>query len=625
MKKENIQLKKDKHLLQQKVWRLEKRESRKRKQVPSPELSPKSKVARLCQGKFLPSNSKDYLLRSLATEKELENSREAVGPSKNNKTLFSYFFSGKVLKKYRLLGTYQNILPLHSMRKQRKIQGDFTQGHCDPLKLCKRNPALVIEETKQSVRDFLLSDRASHFTPGKKSFIKVDGEKVQKKYLNDTLQELHKIYLSVSDRKVSYSTFCKYRPKNVVTPKLTERDTCLCKKCENFRLLVFAAQSEKLIVEGTPRELIKSIICSENATEECYFRKCKNCKGKKINFTCQKNSNSKIKFKEWATVKENVISKKTKQPITMKVTKRVEKTVSVKTAVNLLSSSLTEYMAHKQRAFHQSEEWDNLKDTMTDEDLLAVFDWSEKYSARCSEEIQSTHFGGSHKLISLHTGMIYTTQKEETFCTLSEWTEQGPKAILAHLKPILERSITEKTKYFHFKTDGPTTQYRNKFMFYLVGCELSKMFPQIQKIYWNFTEAGHGKSVADGTGGTIKRVLDSIIAHGGDIPDLRHIMMELSKKNLKTFILDIYEEDIRNLDSITFPNFGRFDGTMKVHQYVWDRKKPGLLKFKSLSCYKCNRFEGQLCSHFTLGKPFHLPMSSKNVSNRTRRHTRKKN
>jgi len=69
----------------------------------------------------------------------------------------------------------------------------------------------------------------------------------------------------------------------------------------------------------------------------------------------------------------------------------------------------------------------------------------------------------------------------------------------------------EKIKYVHYWTDSPTSQYRNRFIFDAIvnhesvfGCHAT----------WNYYESGHGKSVCDGLGGTVKRLADESVRSG---------------------------------------------------------------------------------------------------------------
>jgi len=60
------------------------------------------------------------------------------------------------------------------------------------------------------------------------------------------------------------------------------------------------------------------------------------------------------------------------------------------------------------------------------------------YSCKYSEEIQSMHFGASQRQVSLHTGVLYTKDNTDSFCSLSDNLKHGPAGICAHLIPVLQ-------------------------------------------------------------------------------------------------------------------------------------------------------------------------------------------
>jgi len=62
----------------------------------------------------------------------------------------------------------------------------------------------------------------------------------------------------------------------------------------------------------------------------------------------------------------------------------------------------------------------------------------ENYSAKYASEIQPVHFGGSKRLIGLHTGVVYMQNNIHTFCTVSDCLKYGPAAIWAHLEPEID-------------------------------------------------------------------------------------------------------------------------------------------------------------------------------------------
>lgn len=216
------------------------------------------------------------------------------------------------------------------------------------------------------------------------------------------------------------------------------------------------------------------------------------------------------------------------------------------------------------------------------------------------------HFGGSHKELSLHTGRVYRKEFAESFSTVSNAVKQGPRDMFAHMKPLLLKYVTKPTKILHVLSDWPTTQYRSRTMFNTVCTYISELLPQLERIVWNFSECGHGKSVADGTGGTIKRVADSLIKHGADIIDVQSFVTKVSERCPKLFILAISDENLEAAKNLPLPDILPFKGTLQVHQYHWQRICPRQFIFKSLSCYHCRRESNSVCDHYSMGKPWVL-------------------
>src|SRR5258705_11605576 len=93
-----------------------------------------------------------------------------------------------------------------------------------------------------------------------------------------------------------------------------------------------------------------------------------------------------------------------------------------------------------------------------------------------------------------------------SFCTISNCLRHNPPAIWAHMDPVL-RCIKETCPLIdtvHFVSDGPTSQYRSRKNFYLFSTR-SFVTYNLKSATWNFTEASHDKSAADGVGASIKR------------------------------------------------------------------------------------------------------------------------
>lgn len=118
------------------------------------------------------------------------------------------------------------------------------------------------ELAKKHVLDFLDKDDSSRLCPGKRDTITRKQEKRQKRYLNDSLINLHKDFCAeLPQLKMSCATFCKLRPFWIVFPKVTDRDTCKCVLHENMSLLIEKLYNKKVIGLKSHYELCKDLCC----------------------------------------------------------------------------------------------------------------------------------------------------------------------------------------------------------------------------------------------------------------------------------------------------------------------------------------------------------------------------
>lgn len=245
-------------------------------------------------------------------------------------------------------------------------------------------------------------------------------------------------------------------------------------------------------------------------------------------------------------------------------------------------------------------------------------DFSENYSCKYASEVQSSHFGATKGQISIHTVVVYYRSKDtkviesKCFATLSDNLRHDAAAIFSHLQPVINemKICVGDVKIFHFLTDGPTTQYRNKTIFYLIGNYVPVMFGNsCSTIHWHYSEAGHGKGAPDGIGGCLKRTADRLVAEGKDVTNCK-AMMELLTKEVKNIkIMEMDETLLKHIDQF-LPDQKKvrvFKGTMQIHEVVWVRNS-NFLRFRRLSCLDCAPSED--CSHFGLGT---LQLTSKPI------------
>lgn len=202
------------------------------------------------------------------------------------------------------------------------------------------------------------------------------------------------------------------------------------------------------------------------------------------------------------------------------------------------------------------------------------------------------HFGAAKQQFTLHTGMIYWYGGSQSFCSISDNNSHDPAAIWAHLLPIirLTKEYNPLITTIHFYSDGPSTQYRQKKNFFLHNIFTFKL--GFEYSTWSFSESGHGKSVADGIGGTVKRILDKQVAYGHDvISGLQAVeLLVKSLKSIKCFY--IVSSDIDNIRKLIPINLKPLSGTMLTHQIIIASRTQ--IQYRCLSCF-CGEKRG-LCS-----------------------------
>nr|CAI5836339.1 unnamed protein product [Callosobruchus analis] len=498
--------------------------------------------------------------------------------------------SGELIKKYRFQEKLKMLIPkrlLYPKRKEKQFDRIWT-------------------EVRRRVRKFYENDDSSRICPGKKETITFKKVKKQKRYLNYSLKELHTKFCSTYPQtKISYSFFCRMRPFWVVPLNVKDRETCLCETHVNFQFLVSKLKFYGIIKESSSSEIIESITCSAEGTlkEACFKRECPDCKNKHVEFS-EYNPNEHVKYEKWVSKKERVLAKGQEKICV----KKVKETLYCNKGdlVQEFKRRLPNFCTHHFNMIHQYEIIREIKRNLSSQDVLIHMDFSENYVCKYSSEVQSAHFGGSKPQITLHT--VVTYQKTEqtineaisitSYCTLAKSLRHDPSAISAHLSPII-LDIKRKCPLLNevqFLSDGPSTQYKNKKMFFLL--RVLANFLGANSVRWHYFESHHGKGAPDGIGGCVKRTADSLVARGEDIPNYETLLKKLQTLN-GILVLPIDEREISEFDSKIPVSLEAFKGTMKVHEALWIKTNPFVVCFRRLSCSDCTA--DQVCMHYNLG------------------------
>lgn len=456
------------------------------------------------------------------------------------------------------------------------------------------------EKKSKEIESFFCRDDVSRATAGKKECLTKKSIKKQKRYLLDSMVNVHKMYRE-SGGKSSYTTFIRHRPFYVVTPKICERDTCACIRHSNLSLKAQKLKKLGMIMSIHPNILMLAIACDTNS-KVCMYGECSKCKNKSIDISVIEIDSENISWLEWELKKYEYKKTLADGSSTTKVTKKFSKAIKTGDLNDLLSAFQREAKTFRRHFFnirHQQAKFRTCKDNLRAFDAVIICDFSENYATKYHEEIQSIHFGASRNQISLHTGVIYTQSAMISFCSLSPSKDHGPGAIWAHLQPVIEYLKKElpEINVLHFFTDGPCTQYKQKNNFFLLTRKVREF--NFWYITWNFFEASHGKGAADGIGGAIKRQLDQNVAYGIDIQNAEAAFKFLSGKT-KIKLFYISEEAVHLQQNKLDTNFMimALKGTMQIHQVIATHEDINVVKYRHVSCF-CGNERG-LCDCFEL-------------------------
>lgn len=508
-------------------------------------------------------------------------------------------------KKYAVLSNaikdrYRRMNNVKEKRAIKKIfQGESIQN--SRMKVAIVQETIGINKIKQSqiapkqailakkIKIFYDRDDVSRATAGKRETVTCKKKKVQKRYLLDTMKNLFNSFKRENpNERCSYSYFTKQRPFYIKPPTVNGRDTCLCKTHVNSQYLLNALHRHKIISESNITQAIENTVCATD-NRACMTGNCDTCKIKEIQYEIPDQSQL-LKWQQWVTKTEIVDKSGKKVKITKNIKEITEGTVAE--LADKFKEALVTLRKHIYNIKIQYRSYREAIDDLKSDEAVLHVDFSENYSCKHFEEIQSHHFGGSRKQVTLHTGVMYMKQDGEykpqvsSFCTVSGNNSHNPASIWAHLHPVISylKDNHSHVKTIHIFSDGPATQYRQKLNFHFICTKTFEDYG-FERMTWNFFEAGHGKGAADGVGGYLKRAADRKVASHCDIPDAETFFNTL-KDSSKIQLYFVTDADIEKVEQTVPKDIIPLRGTMQVHQVFSDT--PGELQYRDLSCF-CQR------------------------------------
>ncbi|KAL2102031.1 hypothetical protein ACEWY4_003792 [Coilia grayii] len=574
-------VKKDKDKLRKRLKR------RKLDPCQSTEESPRTKTQSMLQGSKIrnPLVKKTLLFHHVLSKALHKNVHHT---HKSGKLTPHTTLSGKILKKYRMM---------HQVR-----EFGFSYKTLKEKTPIQRKPN-YIQMISSVVHTFF--ENNARITTDKQDTITRKKVKRQRMIMTDTMQNLHYSFTEQNPSiRLSYSSFCALRPFYITAPKTSDRKTCQCQYHENAKLMFDVLKSYQAVSTSKLEETFQLVCCSP-ASESCLLRTCARCLHKSSSLPLEEGK-AKVEWKQWERVEEQ-----TEDGVHFH-TRLQKRTVTLLELMDLYQDKLrNETTTHVHLVQNQSKEYRNMIQNCNETTGIVHVDFSEAWKCKYSSEVQSCHYGQNLPQITLHTGMFYTKQEKQAFCTISESKRQDAAAIWTYMDQVLKNIHTRfpHIDTVHFWSDGPSKQYKNKKNFLL----LSIIPPQLgfKNVTWNFFPTSHGKGAPDGIGATVKRCADRIVVGGLDIVNGTTFHQLVSSKLSGVYLHYVSNDDFLTCDAVLPKSLRSIPGTRKVHQVV---AQGNTIYCRHISCF-CN--EPQICRcfnpvahHHTQDADEHRPVQS---------------
>ncbi|KAF9407697.1 hypothetical protein HW555_012370 [Spodoptera exigua] len=172
----------------------------------------------------------------------------------------------------------ENYTKLKTHEERKKFKQVISGNLVDKYKLWRiKNKAVTYKKTGHNltnkkinksktiiqglVQKFFEDDSNSRQAAGKKEFVSRKQVKKQKRYLLDTMKNLHKKFLKTTPCVISYSLFTRLRPFWVVPPTLSNRETCSCTIHENMNLQLAALKKANITTVSNHQNMLELLCC----------------------------------------------------------------------------------------------------------------------------------------------------------------------------------------------------------------------------------------------------------------------------------------------------------------------------------------------------------------------------
>ena len=367
---------------------------------------------------------------------------------------------------------------------------------------------------------------------GKKEYIR-HAKHVLEKTQTEAFLEFKQLHPKV---KVKQRKFEYLKPFFVKQARERDKKSCLCRKhveaqivfnaCMKHRKSVLKSASETITgtnctVFRTVSEAVENTLCQkqdENTFHElkCIEREYENCGIEAFQLLPEETSTKGSVC--WSRY-EYVGTESFFQMVKRKKIALVQKETPPSEIFRYFKELLATYPSHQFTARWQRDQIDNLLNHLPLAHVVCIHDYSEGYTCRQQNEIQSEYFDVAK--VSLHVTILHRHAIEAIDGMTS--TEEEPNLIKEHIFVISEDPLQDQdsvhkvqelihdyltndilynTAQMHEFTDGYAAQYKSRHCLGDLSCSLADFGFNIQR---NYYETSHAKGEQDAAGSHVKQ------------------------------------------------------------------------------------------------------------------------
>ena len=422
----------------------------------------------------------------------------------------------------------------------------------------------ISTENKQLIFNFW-SYEASRPTGDKKDVIKKRTGK--KQYIEHAKHVLEKTQTEAflefqaqyPEVKIKQRKFESLKPFFVRSAREKDRRSCLCRKhvetqivfkdCMKFRKAVCRRSGTDPVIPLTLTEAVNVTLCpkpEDNSHHKlkCLTRECSNCGVNELELLPEETSEAPTEEVTWKRYEYIGTGKFLSNGQEKKKIALVTKNTAPKELFKYFQDLLKQYPYHSFMGKWQREQMDNLIEHLPLNEIVCVHDYSEGYSCRQQDELQSEYFDVAK--VSLHITILYRHAVETIDGKTS--TEEDPQIVKEHLFVVsdddvqdyhsvhkaqeliigyLESQLQIKINKLHEFTDGCAAQYKSRHCLGDLSCCLADYGFLVQR---NFFETSHAKGEQDAAGANVKQKVSHAV--------LRKTAVIRNAKDMKEYLED---------------------------------------------------------------------------------------